>query len=92
MGSSSVPLAGFKGLRRDLLVALRKEQPLTAKELGARFGLTANAFRRHLKEMGAAGLVRLRREVRGVGAPEYTYSLTELGEQLFPRSYASPLA
>ncbi len=92
MGSSSVPLAGFKGLRRDLLVALRKEQPLTAKELGARFGLTANAFRRHLKELGAAGLVRFRREVRGVGGPVYAYSLTERGEQLFPRSYASPLA
>ena len=92
MGYSSVPLSGFKGLRSDLLVALRKEQPLTAKELGARFGLTANAFRRHLKELGDAGLVRFRREVRGVGGPEYAYSLTERGEQLFPRSYASPLA
>lgn len=92
MGYSSVPLSGFKGLRSDLLVALRKEQPLTAKELGTRFGLTANAFRRHLKELGDAGLVRFRREVRGVGGPEYAYSLTERGEQLFPRSYASPLA
>jgi len=92
MGSFSVPLAGFKGLRNDLLVALRKDQPLTAKELGARFGLTANAFRRHLKELGNAGLVRFRREVHGVGGPEYAYSLTELGEQLFPRAYASPLA
>ena len=92
MHSSSVPLTGFMGLRSDLLVALRKEQPLTARELGARFGLTANAFRRHLKELGDAGLVRFRREVRGVGAPVYAYSLTERGEQLFPRSYASPLA
>ncbi len=92
MGSSSVPLAGFKGLRSDLLVALRKEQPLTAKELGTRFGLTANAFRRHLKEFGDAGLVRFRRKVRGVGAPEYAYSLTERGEELFPRFYARPLA
>ena len=92
MGSSSILLAGFKGLRSDLLVALRKEQPLTAKELGARFGLTPNAFRRHLKELGDAGLVRFRREVRGVGGPVYAYSLTELGEQIFPRSYASPLA
>ena len=82
MGSSSVPLAGFTGLRSDLLVALRKEQPLTAKELGTRFGLTANAFRRHLKEFGDAGLVRFRREVRGVGGPVYAYSLTERGEQI----------
>jgi len=92
MGYSSFPLAGFKGLRSDLLVALRRDQPLTVKELGARFGLSTNAFRRHLKELGNAGLVRFRREVRGVGGPEYAYSLTERGEQLFPSSYASPLA
>jgi len=85
-------LGGFKGLRADLLVALRKEQPLTAKELGARFGLTANALRRHLKELEDSGLVRFRREIRGVGGPVYAYSLTEQGEQLFPRSYANPLA
>ncbi|HLA89477.1 MAG TPA: helix-turn-helix domain-containing protein [Gemmatimonadaceae bacterium] len=85
-------LAGFKGLRRDLLVALRKEQPLAAKELGVRFGLTANALRRHLKELEDAGLVRFRREVRGVGGPVYAYSLTDRGEQLFPREYAGALA
>jgi DeoR family suf operon transcriptional repressor len=92
MGDAQIALAGFKGLRSDLLVALRKEQPLTAGELGARFGLTANALRRHLKELEDAGLVRFRREVRGVGGPVYAYSLTEQGEQLFPRSYANPLA
>jgi DeoR family suf operon transcriptional repressor len=85
-------LAGFKGLRRDLLVALRKEQPLTAKELGVRFGLTANALRRHLKALEDSGLARFRREVRGVGGPVYAYSLTERGEQLFPREYAGALA
>src|ERR1035437_554850 len=62
-------LAGFTGLRAELLVALRKEQPLTATALGARFGLA-----------------------RGVGGPGYEYSLTEQGEQLFPRAYANPLA
>ena len=85
-------LAGFKGLRRDLLVALRKEQPLSAAELGTRFGLTANALRRHLKVLEDAGLVRFLREVRGVGGPVYAYSLTEKGEQLFPREYAGALA
>ncbi len=90
--ASPALLAGFKGLRSDLMVALRKDQPLTASELGARFNLTANACRRHLKELEDAQLVRFRREVRGVGGPVYAYSLTERGEQLFPRSYASPLA
>jgi len=85
-------LAGFKGLRRDLLVALRKEQPLSAKALGIRFALTTNALRRHLKVLEDAGLVRFRREVRGVGGPVYAYSLTERGEQLFPREYAGALS
>ena len=85
-------LAGFSGLRADLLVALRKEQPLTATELGLRFGLTPNALRRHLKTLQDAGLVRFVSVARGVGGPGYEYSLTEQGEQLFPRSYANPLA
>ena len=87
-----VTLAGFKGLRRDLLVTLRKEQPLTAKELGIRFGLTTNALRRHLKALEDGGLVQYRREVRGVGGPVYAYALTERGESLFPREYAGALA
>ena len=85
-------LAGFSGLRADLLVTLRKEQPLTATELGTRFGLTPNALRRHLKTLEEAGLVRFISVARGVGGPGYEYSLTEQGEQLFPRSYANPLA
>lgn len=85
-------LGGFRGVRADLLVALKKAQPLTAQELGDRFGLTANALRRHLKALEEDGLVRYRREVRGVGAPVFAYSLTESGEALFPRSYVAVLA
>ena len=85
-------LGGFRGVRADLLVALKKAQPMTAHELGARFGLTANALRRHLKALQEDGLVRFVREVRGVGAPVYTFSLTAAGEALFPRSYVAVLA
>lgn len=84
-------LAGFHGMRGDVLVALKKEQPLTARELAERFGVTANALRRHLKALEEAGLVRYRREVRGVGGPVYAYSLSEGGEGLFPRAYAAAL-
>ncbi len=62
-------LGGFRGVRAELLVALRKAQPLTAHELGEQFGLTANALRRHLKALEEDGLVRYERDVRGVGAP-----------------------
>jgi DeoR family transcriptional regulator, suf operon transcriptional repressor len=73
-------------------VALRKAQPLSAHELGNQFGLTANALRRHLKVLEEDGLVCHQREVRGVGAPIYSYSLTPAGESLFPRSYVQVLA
>ncbi|MES2521213.1 MAG: helix-turn-helix domain-containing protein [Gemmatimonadota bacterium] len=84
-------LGGFRGVRADLLVALRKAQPLTAHELGETFGLTANALRRHLKALEDDGLVRHEREVRGVGAPVYRFSLTAAGEALFPRGYIAVL-
>lgn len=85
-------LGGFRGVRAELLVALKKAQPLTAQELGEQFGLTANALRRHLKALEEDGLVRYQRDVRGVGAPVYAFSLTPGGEALFPRSYVQVLA
>ena len=84
-------LGGFRGVRADLLVALKKAQPMTAHELGTEFGLTANALRRHLKALQEDGLVRYQREVRGVGAPTYSFSLTQAGEALFPRGYVTVL-
>ena len=85
-------LGGFRGVRAELLVALKKAQPMTAHELGERFGLTANALRRHLKALEEDNLVHFDREVRGLGAPVYTYSLTATGEALFPRQYMTALS
>jgi DeoR family suf operon transcriptional repressor len=85
-------LGGYRGIRAELLVVLKKAQPLTATELAERFGLTPNALRRHLKVLEEDGVVRYQREVRGVGAPVFAYRLTEAGEAVFPRRYASVLA
>lgn len=84
-------LGGFRGVRAELLVALKRAQPMTAHELGVQFGLTPNALRRHLKVLEEDGLVQFAKEVRGVGAPVYSYSLTGAGEALFPRRYLSVL-
>ena len=84
--------AGFRGTRGELLTALKMAQPLTAKELADRFGVTPNALRRHLKELEAQGIVQYRREIRGVGGPVFAFSLTEAGEALFPRAYERALA
>ena len=83
--------AGYRGTRGEIIVALKKAQPLTAKELAEQFGVTPNALRRHLKELELEGVVRYSREIHGVGGPEFAFSLTDAGEALFPRSYERTL-
>jgi DeoR family suf operon transcriptional repressor len=80
-----------KGLRGDILVALKRSQPLTARELAARLGVSPNAIRHHLKELEAEHLVVYGREQRGVGAPTFAFRLSEVGEALFPKRYEQAL-
>lgn len=84
-------LAAHKGLRGQILLALKKAQPLTAADLARRHGVTANAVRRHLKGLEAERLVEYGREQRGQGAPTFAYRLTEGGEALFPKRYEKAL-
>ena len=83
---------GYRGTRGEILTALKMAQPLTAKELADRFGVTPNALRRHLKELESEGIVRYQREIHGVGGPVFAFSLTDAGEALFPRGYEKALA
>src|SRR5258708_4935099 len=80
-----------KGLRGEILVELKKAQPMTAKELALRFDVTPNAIRRHLKELEAERLIEYGRQQKGRGAPTFAYRLTDLGEAQFPRRYAEHL-
>lgn len=91
MTAISPGLAGHKGLRGDILVELKRAQPLTAAELAERFGVTANAVRRHLKELEVEHLIEYAREQRGQGAPTNAYRLTDGGEALFPKRYGQEL-
>lgn len=91
MVSITPGLAGHKGLRGEVLVEIKKCQPVTAKELATSFGVSANAVRRHLKELESAGLVEYALEHRGSGAPAYTFRLSEEGEQVFPKKYGEVL-
>jgi DeoR family transcriptional regulator, suf operon transcriptional repressor len=85
-------LPGYRGTRGELLVALKKSQPVTAEALAEQLDVTPNALRRHLKELEAGGIVGYKSEIRGVGRPVYAYSLTDQGEALFPRAYDDALS
>jgi len=85
-------LVGQRGLRGEILIHLKKAQPETAKELAAVFDVSANAIRRHLKELETDGLVEYSREHRGGGAPTYVFRLSRDGESLFPTRYGEVLS
>ena len=87
MDAMTPALAGHKGLRGEILLQLKKSQPRTAKELARVFAVSANAIRRHLKELEAEGLIVYGREQRGTGAPTFAYQLSHDGEALFPNHY-----
>ena len=91
MTAITAGLAGHKGLRGDILVELKRTQPLTAAELASCFRVTTNAIRRHLKELEVEQLIEHVREQRGQGAPTHAYRLTDRGEDLFPRRYDKEL-
>ncbi len=84
-------LAAHKGLRGQILLELKRHQPLTAKALADRHGVSVTAVRRHLKELELEQLVVYRREQRGQGAPTFAYQLTPDGEALFPKRYEEAL-
>jgi DeoR family suf operon transcriptional repressor len=84
-------LTGLRGPRAQILLEIKKSQPITAKDLSAVFGISTNAVRRHLKELELDGSVVYVREQRGMGAPAYAYRLTAQGEALFPNRYESAL-
>lgn len=87
----SPALAAHKGLRGQILVELKRSQPLTVRQLAEHHGVTATAVRRHLKELEAEQLVVYQREQRGQGAPTFAYRLTAAGEDVFPKRYEEAL-
>src|SRR5260370_32467305 len=80
-------LPTHKGLRGDILVALKRAQPLSASDLARQLAVSPNAVRHHLKELVAESLISYGREQRGVGAPTYAYRLARAREGAFPHAY-----
>ena len=91
MHPSPPQLLAHKGLRGEILLELKRAQPLTVKQLSAQLGVSTNAVRHHLKELEAVSLVAYGREQHGVGAPTYAYRLSPAGEALFPQRYKEAL-
>jgi predicted ArsR family transcriptional regulator len=87
---SNLP-ANHRGVRRSLLLELKKAGTLTVKQLAIRAGTSLNAVRHHVRELENEGVVTYERRNQGVGAPTFLYKLTSEGHALFPHRYDAAL-
>ncbi len=74
--------------RRKILEHLKLNGAMTADELSAALNITAMGVRRHLTTLERDGLIHYKTVHQKLGRPSYLYSLTEHGDELFPRTYA----
>jgi predicted ArsR family transcriptional regulator len=73
--------------RQKILQLLKLRGPMTADELSSELGISSMGVRGHLSALENDKLVEFRTRQRGVGRPGYVYYLTDLGDELFPRTY-----
>jgi len=73
--------------RRRILQLLKLKGGMTADELSQALKITSMGVRRHLTTLERDGFIKYQTVQRGMGRPSYVYALTELGDELFPRTY-----
>ena len=73
--------------RRRILELLKLKGPMTADQLAEELGITSMGARGHLIALERDGLIEHHSQQRGMGRPSYVYSLTDQGDEFFPRTY-----
>lgn len=85
------PAAGIPttapNLRRDILVRLRRDGPLSPEQLAARLGASRTGVLQQLRSLESAGLVDRRTVRHGVGRPRHVYDVTAAAQSAFPTNY-----
>ncbi|MGD0765630.1 MAG: helix-turn-helix domain-containing protein [Dehalococcoidia bacterium] len=77
----------MQSTRQDILDYLRRQGQGSVKDLGQLLGLTATGIRQHLTILERDGLIEGHQERGRVGRPALVYSLTQLGDGLYPKRY-----
>ena len=75
--------------RREILDYLLRQGKGSVKELGDLLALTSTGIRQHLNILERDGLIEGHEERGHIGRPALVYSLTKLGDALYPKRYAS---
>ncbi len=79
------------GPTRSQVVRLLRRESRTAVRVAAELDIQVSAARKHLDRLKEMGIVTERFESRGPGRPKKLYSLTDEGQELFPRRYDTVL-
>ncbi len=74
--------------RQQILGILRRRGHATVEELREALSLAPATVRRHLDILSRDGHVEVTQVRRATGRPHYLFSLSESGEDLFPKRYA----
>jgi DeoR family suf operon transcriptional repressor len=73
--------------KEDILHYLLKQGEATAQALAEHLAVSAQAIRRHLKDLSAEGLIDHRIVREGMGRPNYLYCLSRKGRDRLPAQY-----
>jgi DeoR family transcriptional regulator, suf operon transcriptional repressor len=73
--------------KEDILTYLLKQRHATAQELADCLDISAQATRRHLKDLQDEGLVEHEAIQAGMGRPGFVYKLSRAGHDRFPDRY-----
>lgn len=73
--------------KEDILQYLLRQGEATAQALAEHLGVSAQAIRRHLKDLEAEELIEHRSMQEGMGRPNHFYQLSRKGRDRFPARY-----
>lgn len=73
--------------KEDILKYLLKQGEATAQALADQLEVSAQAIRRHLKDLEAEALIEHRAVQEGMGRPNHFYRLSRKGRDHFPAQY-----
>lgn len=75
--------------RRNIILLLRKSGGMSIEELSKKINITPMGIRQHLLSLENRGIVSYVTKKHGIGRPGFVYRLTEMADELFPKSYDS---
>ena len=86
---NSVTSKEKQSTRETILYTLKTAHEAKVEELAVAAGISPVTVRHHLNGLQADGLVEVRSIRRKIGRPYYVYTLSEKGNELFPKKYYS---